>query len=61
MGSNVEEMSVKELVDLLHNYPDEAIVRLQISVDWCDNYGGGYAELVVINGKYDNTIMEVEE
>lgn len=57
---DVKEMSVRDLIDELHKYPDEAIVRLTINVDWCDCYGGGDAKLEVINGKQEHTIMEVE-
>ena len=60
MGYDIQEMSVKDLVDKLHDYTDDAIVRLSISVDWCDNYGGGDASLTVINGKQESLLMEVE-
>jgi hypothetical protein len=59
--ADVEEMNVKDLIDELHKYPDDARVRLTIDVDWCDNYGGGSAKLVVINGKQEILVMEVEE
>lgn len=49
--ADVEEMSVKDLINELCKYPDEAIIELRIKVDWCDYYGGGNAKLKVINGK----------
>lgn len=59
--SEIERISVKDLMSELHKYPNEAIVELIINVDWCDNYGGGNAKLKVIDGKRESTIMEVEE
>lgn len=59
--ADVEKISVKDLINELCKYPEEATVELIINVDWCDNYGGGNAKLKVIDGKRESTIMEVEE
>ena len=55
-----EQMSVKDLINTLSTYSDNAIVMLSIIVDWCDNYGGGSASLRVIDGKIENELMSVE-
>ena len=58
--ADVERISVKDLINGLSKYSDNAIIELSISVSWCDNYGGGKAWLKVIDSKTEVELMEVE-